>query len=74
MLGRSKWGDEASPRKTDGYTQMVSAFCSHTFGFGLQLNEEELKQLNERRKNDEWGTFISSKEAFEINGTDKKRW
>jgi len=33
--------------KTDGYTQMVSAFCSRTFGFGLILNEEELKQLNE---------------------------
>ncbi len=59
--------------KTDGYTQIVSAFCIHTFGFGLILNEEELKQLNKQRQSGEWGTYISSKEAFKINGTDKKK-
>ena len=58
--------------KTDGYIQMVSAFCSRSFGFGIVLSEEELKIVNERRKSDEWGRYTSSKEAIEINGADKK--
>ena len=58
--------------KTDGYTQMVSAFCSRSFGFGIVLSEEELKIVNERRQSNEWGRYTSSKEAIEINGTDKK--
>ena len=60
--------------KTDGYTQMVCAFCSCTFGFGLLLTQEELKMVNKRRQSDEWGTYVSSQESFEINGTNKKNY
>ena len=45
--------------KTDGFTQMVSAFVSRSFGVGLLLNDEEMRELNKRRASREWGTYIS---------------
>ena len=59
--------------KTDGYTQMVSAFVSRSFGVGLKLNQDQLQEVNERRASREWGRYMSSKEAIKINGTDKKK-
>ena len=60
------------PPKTDGSTQMVSAFVSCSFGVGLLLNYEEFREVNERRASREWGKYLSTKEAIEIHGTDKK--
>ena len=53
--------------KTDGFTQMVSAFVSRSFVVSLLLNDEEMKELNKWRANSEWGKYISSKEAIEIS-------
>ena len=58
--------------KTDDHTQIVLTFCSCTFSFGLELNNEELKEVNERRQGDEWNAYISSQESYQINGTNKK--
>jgi hypothetical protein len=36
--------------KDDGLGVMVSAFQSREFGFGVVLSEEQLKEVNEKRK------------------------
>ena len=35
--------------KNEGYSQMISAFVSRSFGVGLKLHEEELLKVNKRR-------------------------
>ena len=52
--------------KTDGYTIMESAFVSREFG--MKLDNDELRRLNERRQSREWGHCLSLKEVIEVNG------
>ncbi len=52
---------------------MVSTFVSRLFGAGLQLSEEELMKVNERRQSEKWGHYIKKKAAMEIYGTAKKK-
>ena len=52
---------------------MVSAFVSRSFGVGLQINEEDLVKINERRRSEQWGHYIEEKAAIEIYGSTKKR-
>ena len=35
--------------KSDGYSLMISAYCSRVFGFGLKVTNEQLKEINLRR-------------------------
>jgi len=65
----SPWGEMKLLPKTDGYTTMVSAFVSREFGFGMKLDDDELRRLNERRQSREWGHYLSSKEVIEVNGS-----
>ena len=58
--------------KTDGFTQMVSAFVSCSLGVGLLLSSEELRQVNEKWASREWGKYISSKESIETGNNKKK--
>ena len=60
--------------KTDGCAIMISAFVSREFGFGLELNNDELQRVNKQRQSHEWGRYISKEEAIAVNGTDKKRF
>ena len=60
--------------KTDGYTTMVSAFVSRSFGMGIVLSDKELEKVNERQTSGEWAKYISSKKIIEINGTNKKQY
>ena len=59
--------------KTDRYTLVVSAFVSREFGFGLELTDDELRRVNERRQSREWCKYMSKEEAISVNGTEKKR-
>ena len=59
--------------KSDGYSRMVSAFVSRSFGMGLDLTENEMMRVNERRISDEWGEYISDKESIEVYGFNKKK-
>ena len=52
---------------------MVSAFVSWEFGIGIKLTKEELKEVNERRMNSEWGFYLSKNEANYIYGSTKKK-
>ena len=76
-FGRRCWfgpnGEAELIPKTDGYSQMVSAFVSRSFGVGLQLNEEELARVNERRRSERWGHYTEKKAAMEIYGSTKKK-
>ena len=59
--------------KTDGYSQMVSAFVSRSFGVSIKKNEEDLFKINKRRKSEKWGHYIDEKAAMEIHGSIKKK-
>ncbi len=76
-FGRRCWfgpnGEAKLIPKTDGYSQMVSAFVLRSFGVGLELNEEELVKVNERRQSEKWGHYIEKKAAMEIYGSTKKK-
>ena len=76
-FGRQCWfgpnGEAELIPKIDRYSQMVSAFVSRSFGVGLELSEEELMKVNERRSSEEWGEYIEKKAAMEIHGSTKKR-
>ncbi len=39
-------GETAAVPKDDGQGLMINAFQSHEFGFGMALNEEQLKEVN----------------------------
>jgi len=76
-FGRRCWfgpnGEAELIPKTDGYSQMVSAFVSRSFGVGIKVNEEDLFKINERRKSEKWGHYIDEKAAMEIHGSIKKK-
>ena len=58
--------------KNKGYSQMISAFVSRSFGVGLKLTEEELLRVNERRRSEKWGQYVETKAAIEVYGSTKK--
>ena len=59
--------------KTDGYTQMVLTFVSRSFGVGLFFSDDEMREVNKRRTSRDWDTYLSTKEAIEICGIDRKK-
>jgi hypothetical protein len=42
---------------------MVSAFQSREFGFGVVLSEKQLKEVNEKRKNEKYKDLKAASEA-----------
>ena len=59
--------------KNEGYSQMISAFVSRSFGIGLKLTEEELLKVNERRRSEKWVHYMEKSAAMEIYGSTKKK-
>jgi len=59
--------------KNEGYSQMISAFVSRSFGVGLKLTEEELLRVNERRRSEKWGQYVETKAAIEVYGSTQKK-
>ncbi len=49
--------------KDNGLGVMVSAFQSREFGFGIVLSEEQLKEVNEKRKNEKYKDLKAAAEA-----------
>ena len=66
-------GDTQLLPKSDGYSRMVSGFVSQEFGVGFHLTQAELDEVNQRRKSDEWGSYLSINEANLVYGTVKKK-
>ena len=52
---------------------MVSVFVSSTFGFGLELTDDELERVNERRRSEKWSKYLSKDKAREGYDTTKKK-
>ena len=59
--------------KSDRYSRMISGFISQDFGVGLELSENELDEVNERRMSDQWGEYISVESVKNVYGTTKKK-
>ncbi len=55
--------------KDDGQGIMICAFQSREFGFGLQLNQEQLALINQHRNNKD---CCDEKAAIKLRGTSKK--
>ena len=62
-------GERALLPKSDGDGKMVSAFQSRLTGFGRQMSEEELKQVNDQHTNT---TYWDEEAAFEVLKTTAK--
>ena len=77
LYGRKCWhgpnGEQPLLPKSDGYSQMVSAFASREFGLGLHVTEEQLIKINERRNSTDWCEYISKADAVNVQGTIKKK-
>jgi hypothetical protein len=56
--------------KYDGQVVMISAFQSREFGFGLQLNQEQLPLIIQHRKSKD---YCDEKAAIKLRGTSKKQ-
>ena len=59
--------------KSDGYSLMISAFCSRVFGLGLHVTNEQLNEINKRRSEGTTAHYVSVDSAKEIYGTTKKK-
>ena len=68
-----KDGEKKLLPKSDGYSLMMSAFCSRCFGLGLNVTEQQLEEINDRRSNGATANYISVDAAMEIYGTTKKK-
>jgi hypothetical protein len=61
-LDWTRWERNMVP-KDDGLGVMVSAFQSTEFGFGVVVSEEQLKEVNEKRKNVQYKDLKAAVEA-----------
>ena len=59
--------------KSDGYSLMISAFCSRAFGLGLTVTNEQLFEINKRRSEGLFSHYVSTESANEIYGTTLKK-
>mmetsp|Transcript_27620 Transcript_27620/g.59008 ORF Transcript_27620/g.59008 Transcript_27620/m.59008 type:complete len:743 (+) Transcript_27620:485-2713(+) len=74
-FGSKQWVGKAGERaflpKSNGAGVMISAFQSREFGFGMELTADEMKNINEKRKNDvEYFDKVAAKDVLE---TTKKK-
>ncbi len=49
--------------KDDGLGVMISGFQSREFGFGLVVSDEQLKEVNEKRKNPKYKDLKATVES-----------
>ena len=67
-----KDGEKKLLPKSDGYSLMMSEFCSRCFGLGLNVTEQQLQEINDRRSNGPTANYISVDAAMEVYGSKKK--
>jgi len=67
LITKKTWigpdGERNIVPKDDGLGVMVSAFQSREFGFGLVVSDEQLKEVNEKRKNTKYKDLKAAAEA-----------
>jgi hypothetical protein len=67
LITKKTWigpdGERNMVPKDDGLGVMVSAFQSREFGFGVVVSEEQLKEVNEKRKNVQYKDLKAAMEA-----------
>ena len=61
-----KDGEKKLLPKSDGYSMMLSTFCVRCFGLGLNVSDQELEEINERRSSETLSCYISQDAAMEI--------
>ena len=66
---QGKDGEKKLLPKSDGYSLMMSAFCDRCFGLGLDVSEQQLHKIIDRRSNGETSNYFSEEAAMEIYGT-----
>ena len=66
-------GERTLLPKSDGYSLMVSAFCSRVFGLGLHVNSQQLEEINKRRSEGDTAHYLNKESANEIYGTTLKK-
>ena len=59
--------------KSDGYSLMISAFCSRAFGLSLNVTDEELVKINMRRTEGITSHYVSTESANDIYGSTLKK-
>jgi len=74
-FGNKQWVSEKGERaflpKSDGLGIMISAMQSREFGFGMVITEEQLKDINDKRRRD--GEYFDKVAAKEVYGDAKKK-
>ena len=72
-FGSSQWvgpsGERSILPKSAGMGVMVSAFQSREFGWGLEIDDDQLDLINARRDGND---YFDAAAAAEVNGTSKK--
>lgn len=56
--------------KSSGQAMMISAFTSREFGWGMDLSDDELTKINEKRKGED---YFDKDAALEVHKTTKKK-
>jgi hypothetical protein len=62
-------GERSILPKNDGIGVMVSAFQSREFGWGMDVTDEQMVRINEKRMGAE---FFDAVAANDVNGTSRK--
>ena len=68
--------DDVSPLRSKGGTgggKMISGFKSRVFGFGLKMSEEELEEVNSKRRRGKTYTSYAKEAATFLTGTAEKK-
>ena len=73
-LRRKSWigrnGKRGLLPKGEGGGVMVSAFKSREFGFGMELTQQQLDEINKKRKNE---SYSDEEAAVQVHGNKKKK-
>ena len=76
LLTKKSWigpdGETNIVPKDDGLGVMISALQSREFGFGLLVTDEQLKEINEKRKHEKYKDLIAAAEAAGTRDGTKK--
>ena len=57
--------------KSDGHTRMVSSFCSRSFGLGIHVTDDELKEIIRIKRTRKH--YVSKESAITVYGTTLKK-
>ena len=74
ILGNMQWIAPSGHRKilpkSGGQAMMISAFTSREYGWGMDLSDNELKKINEKREGED---YFDKDAALEVHETTKKK-